>query len=160
MPSLLKTQKSPNKHLTEKNTMQIRFNTQIMLSIPVLVALVISLLPVPSSAFVPEDLQSFKESKKCPGCDLRGADLRGLNLSKSNLEGANLMGANLEGVTLEEAVLDDASCEKTNLRKAKLRGTSMDHATIDEADFNGADLQDVIWIDGRVCKKGSIGVCK
>jgi Pentapeptide repeats (8 copies) len=160
MPLLLKTQKLPNKHLTEGNTMQIRFNTQIMLTIPVLVALVISLLPVPSSAFVPEDLQSFKESKKCPGCDLRGADLRGLNLTGSNLEGANLMGANLEGVTLEEATLDDASCEKTNFRKAKLHGTSMDHATIDEADFNGADLQDVTWIDGRVCKKGSIGVCK
>ena len=140
--------------------MQIRFTTPIMFSIPVLIALGISLMPVPSSAFVPEDLASLKETKKCPGCDLRGADLRGLDLTGSNLEGANLMGANLEGVTLEDAVLDDASCEKTNLRKAKLRGTSMDHATIDEADFNGADLQDVIWIDGRVCKKGSIGVCK
>ena len=70
------------------------------------------------------------------------------------------MGANLEGVSLEKAILDDASCEKTNFRNAKLQGTSMDHATIDEADFKGADLQDVIWIDGRVCKKGSIGTCK
>lgn len=140
--------------------MRIRFNTQIMLAIPVLVALVISLMPVPSSAFVPEDLTTLKESKKCPGCDLRGADLRGVNLNGANLEGANLMGANLEGVSLEKATLDDASCEKTNFLKAKLQGTSMDHASIDQADFNGADLQDVTWIDGRVCKKGSIGVCK
>ena len=140
--------------------MNIRFNTPVILSIPVLIALVFSLMPAPSSAFVPEDLERLKESKKCPGCDLRGADLRGLNLNAANLEGANLMGANLEGVSLEAATLEDASCEKTNLRNAKLHGTSMDHATIDGADFNGADLQDVTWIDGRVCKKGSIGVCK
>jgi len=140
--------------------MQIRFTAPIMLSIAVLTALVTGLTPVPSSAFVPEDIEQLKNTKKCPGCDLRGADLRGLDLSESNLEGANLMGANLEGVLLEEATLDDASCEKANFRNAKLHATSMDHATIDDADFKGADLQDVTWIDGRVCKKGSIGVCK
>jgi hypothetical protein len=160
MPSLLRTPKLPHTYLTERKTMQIRFTTPIMLIIPVLIALVVQLMPVPSSAFVPEDIERLKESKKCPGCDLRGADLRGLNLDTSNLEGANLLGANLEGVTLEGATLDDASCEKANLRKAKLHGASMDHATIDGADFNGADLQDVTWIDGRVCKKGSIGACK
>jgi uncharacterized protein YjbI with pentapeptide repeats len=140
--------------------MNIRFNSTGVLSILVLIALVLSLTPISSSAFVPEDLERLKESKKCPGCDLRGADLRGLNLSDSNLEGANLMGANLEGVSLEDSTLDDASCEKANLRNAKLHGASMDHATVDEADFKGAYLQDVVWIDGRICKKGSIGVCK
>jgi len=160
MLPLLRTQKLPNKRLKDGKTMQIRFNASLMLSIPVLIALVITLMPVPSSAFVPEDITTLKETKKCHGCDLRGADLRGLNLSGINIEGANLMGANLEGVLLEEATLDDASCEKTNFRNAKLHGTSLDHATIDGADFNGADLQDVTWVDGKVCKKGSIGVCK
>src|SRR6185369_12135542 len=104
--------------------MPIRFSTPVLLSFPVLVALVINLMPVTASAFVPEDLERLKESKKCPGCDLRGADLRGLNLDGANLEGANLMGANLEGVFLEDAILDDASCEKTNLRNAKLHASS------------------------------------
>ena len=142
--------------------MMTRINTTAVLSIPVLVALATSLIlmPVVSAAFVPEDLEQLKTTKKCPGCDLRGADLHGIDLSDSNLEGANLMGANLEGVHLEDVILDDASCEKANLKNAKLHGTSMDHASIDEADFTGADLQDVVWIDGRVCKKGSIGVCK
>jgi hypothetical protein len=140
--------------------MPIRFITSAVLSIPVLIALVISLTPVSSSAFVPEDLERLKVSKKCPGCDLRGTDLRGLNLDGSNLEGANLMGANLEGASLENAILEDASCEKANLKNAKLHGTSMDHATIDGVDFKGADLQAVTWIDGRVCKKESIGICK
>jgi len=75
--------------------MNIRFNAPAILSIAVLISLVITLMPVPSSAFVPEDLQSLKETKKCPGCDLRGADLRGVNLNGANPEGANLMGANL-----------------------------------------------------------------
>lgn len=144
----------------EWNAVRIKFNIPVILSMSVLIALAISMMPASSSAFVPEDLERLKESKKCPGCDLRGANLRGLNLTDSNLEGANLMGSNLEGVTLEDAILDDASLEKANLRNAKLHGASMDHAIVDEADFKGADLQDVTWIDGRVCKKGSIGVCK
>jgi len=48
--------------------MQIRFNASLMLSIPVLIALVITLMPVPSSAFVPEDITTLKETKKCHGC--------------------------------------------------------------------------------------------
>jgi len=146
--------------LWKGETMDRRGNASLKLLIPVLAVMIVAGMSLPCSAFVPEDLENLKVSKKCPGCDLRGADLRGLNLAESNLEGANLMGANLEGVTLEDAILDDASCEKSNLRNARLHGASMDHATIDEADFTGADLQDVTWIDGRVCKKGSIGVCK
>jgi len=126
----------------------------------ILITGIIALAPVRASAFVPEDMEQLKKTKKCPGCDLRGADLRGVDLSDANMEGVNLMGANLEGVNLEDATLDDASLEKSNLRNARLHGTSMDHATIDEVDFKGADLQDVTWIDGRVCKKGSIGSCK
>ena len=137
-----------------------RGTTPLKLFIPVLAVLLVAGMSLACFAFVPDDLETLKVSKKCPGCDLRGADLRGLRLDGSNLEGANLMGANLEGVSLEDAILDDASCEKSNLRNARLHGASMDHATIDEADFTGADLQDVTWIDGRVCKKGSIGVCK
>ncbi len=60
--------------------MKIRFSSAVMFSIPVLIALVLSLMPLPASAFVPEDIERLKESKKCPGCDLRGADLRGVNL--------------------------------------------------------------------------------
>ena len=127
---------------------------------PVLVAAVIGLTPMVSSAFVPEDLVQLKSEKKCPGCDLRGADLRGADLSESNLEGANLMGAKLEGANLTDATLEDASLEKADLHNANLHGASLDHASIDEADFKGADLQDTTWINGKVCKKGSIGMCK
>lgn len=125
-----------------------------------LVAGCISLVPVVSSAFVPEDLAQLKSTNKCPGCDLRAADLRGMELADANLEGANLMGANLTGVTLTDATLEDASLEKANFSKANLKGASLDHATIDDAVFTGADLQDMTWTDGKVCGRGSIGVCK
>lgn len=136
------------------------FSIPAMIVFPILLTCFIVLAPSDSSAFVPEDLEQLKKSKKCPGCDLRGADLRGVDLSDANMEGVNLMGANLESVNLEDAVLDDASLEGANLRNARLHGASMDHAGIEGAVLLGADLQDVTWIDGKVCKKGSIGICK
>lgn len=140
--------------------MSNRFNISVVVVFPVLVAFFIGLVPVSSSAFVPEDLERLIKQKNCPGCDLRGADLRGVDLSNAKLEGINMMGANLEGVNLEHATLDDAGLEKANLRNAKLHGASLDHATLDDAVLVGADLQDVVWIDGKICKKGSIGSCK
>lgn len=120
----------------------------------------IALSALQAFAFVPEDLARLKATKNCPGCDLRGTDLRGTDLEHAGMEGANLMAANLEGVNLRDAVLDDASLEKANLRKAVLSGASLDHASIDAADLSGANLEDATWIDNRVCKTGSIGVCK
>ena len=140
--------------------MNMYFPIPVIVVFPVLVAIFVGLVPSHSSAFVPEDLERAVKQKNCPGCDLRGADLRGVDLSAAKLEGINLMGANLEGVNLVNATLDDASLEKANLSNARLNGASMDHAGIDEAVFKGADLQDVVWIDGKICKKGSIGMCK
>jgi uncharacterized protein YjbI with pentapeptide repeats len=120
----------------------------------------IALPELQAFAFVPEDLERLKSTNNCPGCDLRSADLHGARLKQAVLEGANLMGANLEGADLQGAVLDDASLEKAVLKKAILSGASLDHATIDDADLNGALLDDTIWVDGKICKKGSVGVCK
>lgn len=120
----------------------------------------IALFPLQAFAFVPEDLERLTATNNCPGCDLRNADLHGARLKQAVLEGANLMGANLEGADLQGAVLDDAGMEKAVLKKAILSGASLDHATIDDADLNGALLDDTTWVDGKICKKGSVGVCK
>jgi hypothetical protein len=145
----------------EKELLLPKIIARIVSSVSMVAAVCgVTLSAVPASAFVPEDLASLKATKICLGCDLRGADLRGANLKQGNLEGANLMGANLEGADLTDAVLEDASLEKANLKKAVLFGASLDHATVDGADFSGANLEDATWTDNRVCKKGSIGVCK
>ncbi|MEI7816977.1 MAG: pentapeptide repeat-containing protein, partial [Desulfuromonadales bacterium] len=120
----------------------------------------LALSAVKTFAFVPEDVERLKSTKKCPGCDLRGVDLRGAHLEQAEMEGANLMGANLEGANLHDAVLDDASLEQANLKKAVLSGASLDHATIDDADLKGAVLDGTTWLDGKVCSKGSVGACK
>jgi uncharacterized protein YjbI with pentapeptide repeats len=120
----------------------------------------IALSALQAFAFVPEDLERLKATNNCPGCDLRGADLHGARLKQAVLEGANLLGANLEGADLQGTVLDDASLEKAVLKKAILSGASLDHATIDDADLNGALLDGTTWVDGKICKKGSVGVCK
>jgi hypothetical protein len=131
--------------------MKIGFSPLHMRAIPVLLtALAVSMMPVVTSAFVPEDVESLKATKKCAGCDLRKADLRGMDLVGANLEGANLLAANLEGADLEGANLEDASCEKANLNKARLGGVKLE----------GANLEDAVWSDGKVCAKGSVGSCK
>ena len=130
--------------------MNIRVNWSQLIVLVVMIVLAAGILPSVSSAFVPEDLDGLKETKKCPGCDLRGADLKGANLAGANLEGANLLGANLEGANLEGANLEDASCEKANLLKARLNGVKLE----------GANLEEAIWSDGKVCQKGSVGSCK
>lgn len=131
--------------------MKIGISPLRMRTIPVLLtALAVSMLPVISSAFVPEDVERLKATKECAGCDLRKADLRGMNLAGANLEGANLLSANLEGANLEGANLEDASCEKANLNKARLGGVKLE----------GSNLEEAVWSDGKVCQKGSVGSCK
>lgn len=136
---------------------QVRIRSSFIMFV---VALGIMLSALQAYAFVPEDLARLKKTKHCAGCDLRDADLHGVDLEQAEMEGANLMGANLEGANLTDAVMEDASLENANLKKAVLFGASLDHATIDGVDFSWANLEDATWIDNRVCKKGSIGVCK
>jgi len=31
---------------------------------------------------------------------------------------------------------------------------------LEQVDFRGANLEGAVWIDGRVCAKGSIGECR
>jgi uncharacterized protein YjbI with pentapeptide repeats len=130
--------------------MKIRINWASLVVLMVMTLLAATLLPMRSFAFVSEDIDTLKQTKTCPGCDLRGADLKGANLAGANLEGANLLGANLEGANLEGANLEDASCEKANLLKSRLNGVKLE----------GANLEDVTWSDGKVCQKGSVGSCK
>ena len=77
---------------------------------------------------------------RCPGCYLYHA-----KLSYIDLTGADLRGAALSGATFRY----------TTLRNANLKG-----AQIGGASFSGADLSGAIWIDGRRCVEGSIGVCR
>jgi len=114
------------------------------------------------------------------GCDKGGAWLRGVdlgsavmtaarlntanlslsrlayaNLVQADLSYANLQGAQLQAANLQQANLSYAELTNADLRLADLRG-----ARLDATNLTGARLDQTIWVDGRECKAGSVGVCR
>lgn len=83
------------------------------------------------------------------GANLAYADMTGADLSLSNLSGARMVGANLS-----HAKLGHARMVGTDLRFADLSGAMMAGA-----DLTGAQLANAIWVDGRTCRRDSIGAC-
>ena len=113
------------------------------------------------------------------GADLRGAKLAGADIAYTNLVGANLSGAelsqvimlganmrsadlagaNLQGANLAYAILQKADLTNADLRDTDLSNADLNGATIKTTKFDGAKLDQAIWLDGRICAKGSVGKC-
>lgn len=96
--------------------------------------------------------------------DLRGADLHGSNLQFSKLLYANLSMANLSYADLRFAQLYGAGLRNADLTNANLTSANLSYANLKGAKIGGAQLINTrfdrtIWIDGTICKPGSIGVC-
>lgn len=81
------------------------------------------------------DFDRLLRTNSCKKCDLEGAPLSGANLTGADMSGSSLRGANLQKATLYRAILPS--------RKYWI-GTN----------FSGA-----MWIDGEICRQGSIGRC-
>lgn len=81
-----------------------------------------------------KDYYRLLRTLECRNCDLYKAPLANLNLT-----GADLSGSNLFQADLRQATLISAKITGVNFRKALLTGA--------------------VWIDGKVCKPGSIGKC-
>jgi len=114
------------------------------------------------------------------GIDAAGADLRGARLDNADLRGADLHGADLSGAQLSYANLSTVDLRYANLTGAHLKGAGLRNAWLVNARFKGADLSfadlrgaeiggalfdgarldKAIWLDGRVCADGSVGVCR
>ncbi|MET0052284.1 MAG: pentapeptide repeat-containing protein [Candidatus Thiodiazotropha sp.] len=78
------------------------------------------------------------------------ADLRAANLSYARLQRASLLGANLQGADLREADLSGADLRFADFTDSRVKGMLL----------NGAHLDEAIWVDGRSCAAGSVGVCR
>jgi len=83
------------------------------------------------------------------GANLSYADLRNSDLREADLAGAKLVGAMLQGARLQGARLTGADLSYVDLRGTRLEGV----------DLTGVPLDRAVWIDGRVCAKGSVGEC-
>jgi hypothetical protein len=97
----------------------------------------------------------LRTSRDLSGKNLSGINLVGVNLSKCNLKGVDLSNANLERADLGESDLERANLAGANLRMASLKLSGMIGANLENAILDGA-----IWQDGRICAKGSLGVCR
>lgn len=102
-----------------------------------------------------EVMALLRTSRDLSGRNLSGLKLVGVNLSKCNLKGADLSNADLERADLEEANLERANLAGANLRMVSLRLSGMLGANLENAILDGA-----IWQDGRICAKGSAGMCR
>lgn len=83
------------------------------------------------------------------GADLAYAELSLANLGNTELTGANFKGADLSGTDLSYANFTDANLSHADLTNANIGGANLTNARLDNA----------IWIDKRICGKGSIGRC-
>jgi hypothetical protein len=81
-----------------------------------------------------KDYYKLLRTQVCRKCDLYKAPLANIDLSGADLSGSNLFQADLRQATLINA---------------KITG----------ANFKNALLSGAVWIDGKVCKPGSVGQC-
>jgi len=112
--------------------------------------------------------------------DLRGTKLVGADLAYANLVGANLVGATLgqaalvganmrnaklgavdfSGANMAYAILQGADLSSANLRDSDLSNADLQGAQLLTATLDGAKLDQAVWVDGRVCARGSVGKCE
>jgi len=113
-------------------------------------------------------LQSLKSDLQHAHLD--SAILSGANLFASNLSDASLMYTDLSMTNLSYVDFSRAQMKGSNLQHADLHNANFTDADLSYANFTGAIMQDVrldgaqldnaIWVDGRICLKGSVGECR
>jgi hypothetical protein len=86
----------------------------------------------------------------CAAAARKGVNWSGCDKDGALLVGADLRSAELVGTSLKQANLSFADLSRANLLQAELRG----------ANLSGARLGNAVWVDGRVCAEGSVGLCK
>jgi Pentapeptide repeats (8 copies) len=104
---------------------------------------------------IEEVMALLRANRDLSGKNLSGVNLVGANLSKCNLKGVDLSNANLERADLSESDLERANLSGANLRMVSLKLSGMTGANLENAILDGA-----IWQDGRICGKGSTGMCR
>ena len=115
-----------------------------------------------------------KQGMSLSGIDLSGAifkssQLNGVDFTRSRLDVADLSYANLSQAEMPQASFRNAVLVGANLRMANLQGAVLQGADLSYAELEGARLEgavlsnarfdNAIWINGKSCLPGSLGVC-
>lgn len=96
---------------------------------------------------------------------LSRADLSATRLERADLSYSDLAVARLRDADLSGAVLTGANLRAAELVGARFVGADLSYADLTGADLTGADLSgakldNTLWVDGRVCARGSVGRCE
>jgi len=87
-------------------------------------------------------------------------DISGRNFSAAKLAGVTMTNVDANSAIFKQADLSGAKFTNIDLSKADLRGANLKGAHFLNVDWEDALLEGAVWIDGRRCGAGSIGVCR
>lgn len=101
---------------------------------------------VPDPAEIAANLKRWRETKRCPSCDLRGVNVSYENLSDSDINGANItniiaVGTILNGSDVSWCIAVNATLTEAKIRSSNLIGTNLEQAQADGTDFEGSYLR-------------------
>ena len=86
-------------------------------------------------------------------------EIDGVNFAQANLAGVSFTNASAVGAIFTGANLTNANFVNADLERANFRGADLRGANITNASLDGAQLSGAKWVDGRVCREGSIARC-
>ncbi len=86
-------------------------------------------------------------------------EIDGVNFAQANLAGVSFTNASAVGAIFAGANLTNANFVNADLERANFRGADLRGANITNASLDGAQLSGARWVDGRVCREGSIARC-
>ncbi len=99
-------------------------------------------------------------STRLAGASLQQADLRAADAAYADFSGATLRRADLRGGRFLGAAFRNSDLTEARLDEADLRFADLRGATLSDVSADGVLLDRAIWVDGRVCAKGSTGRCR
>ena len=109
---------------------------KILILYAILIPLVLLIGTQNLAAYKRRHWEQLLNTKCCQNCNLNKAPLLRIDLTDADLRGSDLRGANFKQATLYKVLLPDPEM------------------------YHGADFSGAMWVDGRICKPGSIGFCK
>lgn len=92
--------------------------------------------------------------------NLLGSNLSGADMAYAEITKSDFTYANLENVRLIGANLQSSDLRYANLKNADLSFADLSNVLLAGANLSNVKFDNTIWIDGRVCKKGSLGTCQ
>lgn len=115
-----------------------------------------------ASSYIPTQLEQFKKTEVCIGCDLSEADLSFEHHNNANLSNALLVKATLSGsafnvgnfsrAEMMYANLSDLQASAGNFTSANLTGSNFTRANLSSADFKGANVVGVNFSDANLAR--------